>query len=321
MDPPHLDPWARRRQRLRNALQGLFLFGGMVTVLAVLAWIVLGSNGLLWVLILGMILIALQPRLPAQWTLTMYGARRLPEQAAPDLHRLIAVLARRAGLPRAPALYYVASPITNAFAVGHGDDAAIALTDGLLRRLTARHVAAVMAHEISHVRAGDTSIMTLSDTIGRLIEALAYVGILSVVLTGPLLLLAGNLLPLLVSAVLVALPTVVTLLQLALSRSREYDADLEAAGLTGDPEGLAQALEALERADGPIWERTMLPHRRVPDPLLLRTHPPTAERTRRLRALLPDGTWTRLGHDRPIPPAGYPRIPAPPRLRPPGIRW
>ena len=320
MQPLPLDPWAHRRQRLRNRLQGLLLLGGMATVLAVLAWIVLGSNGLLWVLVPATVAMVMQPRIPAQWTLTMYGARRLPEWAAPDLHRLVQLLARRAGLPRAPALYYIASPITNAFAVGHRDDAAIALTDGLLRRLTARHVAAVLAHEISHVRAGDTSIMSLSDAVGRLSEALAYVGLFSVVLTGPLL-LTGDFVPLLVSTVLAALPTVVTVLQLALSRSREYDADLEGAWLSGDPEGLAQALEALERADGRLWERTMLPHRRVPDPLLLRTHPPTAERTRRLRDLLPHGTWTRLGHDRPIPPTGYPRIPSPPRLRPPGIRW
>lgn len=320
MEPPHLDLRARRRQRIRNALQGILLLGGMVMALAVLAWIVLGSSGLLWVLILGTIVIALQPRIPTQWTLSMYGARPLPPQASPELHRFVHVLARRAGLSRAPALYYVASPITNAFAVGHGDDTAIALTDGLLRRLTARHVVAVLAHEISHIRGGDTSIMSLSDAIGRLVEGLCYVGILGVFLTGPLL-LAGDFEPLVFSAILVALPTVVTLLQLALSRSREYDADLEAAALTGDPGGLAEALEALERADGRIWERTMVPHGRVPDPLLLRTHPPTAERARRLRALLPRDTWIQLGHDRPVPPARYPRIPSPPRLRPPGIRW
>jgi heat shock protein HtpX len=131
----------------------------------------------------------------------------------------------------------------------------------------------------------------------------------------------GDARPLLFSAVLVLLPTVVTLLQLALSRSREYDADLEGAALTGDPEGLAEALEALERSDGRVWERIMVPHRRVPDPLLLRTHPPTAERVRRLHALAPRDPSRHLPHPEPAEPLGYPRVLAPPRLRFPGIRW
>jgi len=76
------------------------------------------------------------------------------------------------------------------------------------------------------------------------------------------------------------------LLQFAISRSREYDADLGGALLTGDPEGLAGALEELERADSRIWERMMAPNRRAPGLMLLRSHPPTADRTRRLRQLV-----------------------------------
>jgi heat shock protein HtpX len=162
--------------------------------------------------------------------------------------------------------------------------------------------------------------MGLSDAIGRLVQGLSYLGIFTVILSLPVT-LAGGFRPLLFAAVLVALPSVVTLLQLALSRSREYDADLEAATLTRDPDGLASALEALERADGRLWERIMVPHGRVPDPLLLRTHPPTAERTRRLRSLLPLYPRSRLGDDRSAAPYGYPGITSGPRLRPPGIRW
>jgi heat shock protein HtpX len=89
-------------------------------------------------------------------------------------------------------------------------------------------------------------------------------------------------------------PTAGSLIQLALSRTREYDADLEAAGLTGDPESLASALEKLERYQGHFWEDMMLPvpGRRIPQPSLLRSHPLTAERVARLRSL----------HDRPLLP-------------------
>lgn len=91
--------------------------------------------------------------------------------------------------------------------------------------------------------------------------------------------------PFAIGLVLMFLPTLTTLLQLALSRSREYDADLEAARLTGDPEALASGLEALEASGSTIWERLMVPRKRALDAALLRSHPPTKERTRRLRSL------------------------------------
>jgi heat shock protein HtpX len=316
-----LDSRRRRRQKTRNVIQGLVLLGGLVALAAGVAWVLFGLGGVLWILGLGALIGALRPKVPTRVVLTMYGARSLAEEAAPGLYRIVRVLAQRAGLPAAPVLYYIPSSMTNAFAVGRGQDAALAITDGLLRRLTERQVVAVLAHEISHVRAGDPTVMNLSDTIGRLVHALSYLGIFSIFITLPLMSAEGDARPLLFSAVLVLLPTVVTLLQLALSRSREYDADLEGAALTGDPEGLAEALEALERSDGRVWERIMVPHRRVPDPLLLRTHPPTAERVRRLHALAPRDPSRHLPHPEPAEPLGYPRVLAPPRLRFPGIRW
>src|SRR3712207_5902633 len=113
------------------------------------------------------------------------------------------------------------------------------------------------------------------------------------------MMLGGNSELLLLSVVLILVPTVVTLLQLALSRTREYDADLEGATLIGDPEALASALESLERGAGRIWERLMVRRGQAPDPLLLRTHPSTAERTRRLRALVPHQPPRMLGDDGP----------------------
>lgn len=317
---PAIDPRVRRRQRLRNALQGLALLTGMALVFAVIAWLFFGGTGLLAVVLAGLVLGLVRPRVPTGWVLRMYGARPLPAHAAPGLHRAVAVLAEQAGLRRPPRIYYVASPLTNAFATGAGDDAAVAVTDGILRLLTGRQLVGVLAHEISHIRAGDTRVMNVSDAIARMTHALAYLGMWLVPLTLPLT-LTGDLRPLLTGVALVVLPLVTTLLQLGLSRSREYDADLAAAALTGDPEGLASALEALERSQGGIWERLMVPHRRSPDPALLRSHPPTAERTRRLRALAPTARREPLGGDTPAPPTGYPRVSGPPRLRPPWIRW
>lgn len=318
-----LDERARRRQRARNAVQGLLLLGGMVVALAVVAGMVLGGRGLLWVAVLGVLVVVARPKVPTSWVLSMYGAKQLPPQAAPELHLIVQALSERAGLASPPRIHYVPSPMANAFVVGHGDDAALAVTDGLLRNLTGRQVAGVLAHEIAHLRAGDTAIMSLSDAVSRLVQGLSYLGLFTLFLTVPLA-ARGDPRLLVASLVLAGLPSIVTLLQLGLSRSREYDADLQAVALTGDVEGLASALEVLERLEGRVWERLMVPHGRVPDPLLLRTHPKTSERARRLRSLERDDRVrprARLGEDAPIAPRGYSVVPPRRRLRAPGIRW
>ncbi len=316
-----LDTRVQRRHRVRNVAQAVLLLGGMVGVLVGLAWLLFGPSGLLPAFILAAVLLALRPRLTPRRILGMYRARPIPPAAAPELHRYVQVLADRARLPTVPTLYYVPSRQANAFAVGRPDDAALAVTDGLLRRLPSRELAGVLAHEVSHIRADDLWIMSLSDTFGRLTHALSYAGLFTLLISAPLTAARGTLLPLLLALVLAAVPTVVTLLQLALSRSREYDADIAAATLTGDPGGLASALRHLERQEGRIWERVLVPHRRAPDPLLLRTHPATEERVRRLLELVPSDERRRLGNDRPVPPAGYPQVQSPARLRFPGIRW
>jgi heat shock protein HtpX len=161
----------------------------------------------------------------------------------------------------------------------------IAITDGMLRTLTLRELTGVLAHELSHIRNNDLWIMNLADSISRLTSAMAFMGTLLVFVSLPLMLFGAVSFPLILVILLVFAPTIGSLLQLALSRAREYDADLDAAGLTGDPVGLASALEKLERLQVGGWERIMFPGRRMPDPSLLRTHPPTEERIRRLLSL------------------------------------
>jgi heat shock protein HtpX len=305
-----------------NIVQELLLLTGMVVALGVVAWLAFGVVVLLWVLMVGLVVGALRPRVPVGWVLWMYRARPLPPWAAPQLYRLLDVLATRARLHRSPALYYVASPVANAFVVGRRDAAALAVSDGLLRVLDSREVAGVLAHEISHLRNGDTSIMSLSDLGARLAQWMAWVGLWSVLVTLPMTIRGGNPEPMLLSALLVVVPTFVTLLQLAHSRSREYDADLDAVSLTGDPEGLARALIVLESSEGRLWERIMVGRSGGPDRLLLQTHPSTEQRVRRLRALRPaPQRRPSLGSRHPAAPAGYPPVVHRPRLRRSGIRW
>lgn len=175
-----LDPRTDRRQRARNVVQSTLLLSSLLVVVAGIGWLLFAAAGLLWAVVLATVLLTLRPQIPPRLVLALYRAEPLPVAVAPDLHRLVGELAARAGLHHAPALYYVPSAALNCFCLGHGEDAALAVTDGLLRRLTYREVAGVLAHEVGHLRAGDPAVMSLSDAIGRLCQTLALLGLLVV---------------------------------------------------------------------------------------------------------------------------------------------
>lgn len=300
-----LDPAQQRRHKWRNRLHSVILLGGMVGLLALCGYLVFGPDGLLGVALAGGVLLLIGPQVSPQLVLRMYRARELNN---PELTRLMDALSRRAELPRRPRLYWIDTPMMNAFAVGNRDDAAIAVTHGLLARLSLRELAGVIAHEVSHVRNDDLWLMGLADLVGRLTRAMSLAGIILVVLFLPAWLMGTVELPWLLVPLLVFAPQVTVLLQLALSRTREFDADLDAAGLTGDPDGLADALNKLERLQRGVWEQLLMPGYRLPEPSVLRTHPPTDERVARLRGLIEDAPTERLLLDRPetvlrLPPA------------------
>jgi heat shock protein HtpX len=186
-----------------------------------------------------------------------------------------------------PRLYCVPSRVLNAFAVGNRQRAAVALTGGLVQSPEFRELAGVLAHEISHIRNNDLWVMGVADMFSRMASLLSLLGPLLLVFSLPLWLVGDVAIPWFAVIVLIFAPTLAALVQLGLSRTREYQADLNAAALTGDPHGLASALQRMQRIQGPWLERIVLPGRRVPDPSLLRTHPATGERVQRLRFLQP----------------------------------
>ena len=234
------------------------------------------------------------------------GARELAPGEQPRLVSIVGLLADRAGIPM-PRVYLVDRPEPNAFATGRDPKhAAIALTTGLLEAMDERQLIGVLAHELSHVKNRDTLIGTIAATIGGTISFLAQMGQFQLIFGGgdddngnPLLVLLGVILA----------PIAAMVIQLAVSRGREYLADATGASLTGDPEGLAQALETLQAAQQQGLLARMrggLPRRSRPasqgnpafshlwivNPLsggdvarLFSTHPPLDERIARLRAM------------------------------------
>lgn len=284
MFPSFIDERERRRHSVRNALQSALLLSGMALLLAACGWTIGEGAGAAWALALGALGMMVNPQVSPRMVLGLYRARRLSPYEAPELHGLLAAISKRAGLP-VPDLHYVPSRVPNAFAVGRPGEAAIAVTDGLLRTMTLRELAGVLAHEVSHIRNRDLWVMGLADTVARMTGAMSLVGILLLIVNLPLLLTGEAMVPWPLVLLLFWAPTLTALLQLALSRTREFDADLDAVGLTGDPEALASALAKLQRMERASWEKVLFPGRRMPDPSLLRTHPATAERIRRLLSL------------------------------------
>ncbi|ROR34157.1 zinc metalloprotease HtpX [Inmirania thermothiophila] len=316
-----LDPQRLRLHRLRNLVHSALLLGGMALLAAALGWVLGGREGVVWTALSVLAVLLLGGQVSPLLVLRLYGARPLSPAEAPALYRILEILAARAGLPAVPTLHWVPSPVMNAFAVGRPEQAAVAVTDGLLARLTLREVAGVLAHEVSHIRHNDLWIMGLADVVSRLTSSLSFLGQLLVLLNLPVWLLTGGGLPWAALLLLVLAPTVSALLQLALSRTREYEADLGAVRLTGDPQGLASALAKLERYQRGWMERLFLPGRGLPDPSLLRTHPPTEERIRRILSVAARPVdWGLDPGTRPVL-----RLPAvavrPPRWRIGGLWW
>ena len=226
------------------------------------------------------------------------GARLLEPAESPDLHQMVRELAAGAGIPT-PKLYVIEADYANAFATGrnpaHG---AVAVTTGLLRVLSRREVRGVVAHEIAHIRNRDVTIATVAAGLAAVISGIAnalqfsaFFGGSSDDEEGGISLLGGLLFALVA-------PIAASLVQLAISRSREYVADATAARLTGDPEALATALERLafaaDRLPAQVEPATASLY--IVNPLtggglasLFSTHPPMEERIARLRALLAGG--------------------------------
>jgi len=277
------DTWAHHS--LINQLQSALLIAFMAGFLALLGWIIWGPEGLLVLLAAAVAIMLINPVASPWLVLRLYQAKPLSSQDVPALTEALGSLARRAELPASPALYYVPSRMVNAFAVGDRNESAIAVTDGLLHTLAVREMVGVLAHEISHIRNNDLRVMGLADLLSRLTGTLSFIGQLLLFINLPLLLLTDATVSWLAIALLIFAPHLSLLAQLGLSRAREYNADLNATRLTGDPEGLASALIKIERRQHSLLGRLMLPGWGHQEPSWLRSHPPTAERVRRLSQL------------------------------------
>jgi len=280
-----IDPQEWQLHAWRNRFQSLLLLVVMFGFAGLLGMLLFGLEGLTIVLFLIVIAFLIPISISPRLTMKMYRAERLTPESSPRLFHYITELSQRAGLNSRPELYYIPSQVVNAFAIGTQSQSVIGITDGILRRLNERELVGVLAHEVSHIRSNDIHVMGIADFFSRVTRFLSLLGQILLFLNLPLIFYVGHSINWWFILLLVFAPNISALAQLALSRTREFDADLHAAKLTGDPVGLAQALQKIEAVEGQWYERILRPEWRIPDPSLLRTHPPTQERIERLLSL------------------------------------
>jgi heat shock protein HtpX len=267
---------------LLGALTGLFLMVGQALG---------GRQGMTIALVLAAVMNLISLFWSDKIVLSMYGAKPVSPEEAPELHAVVEKIAMKAGIPM-PRLYIIPDAALNAFATGRSPShAAVAATAGILRALNREELEGVLAHEISHVLNRDTLISTVAATLAGAISHLAHFAYFLPAgrssdddRGGPL----GGLLALILA------PIAAMLIQLAVSRSREYGADATGARLVGYPDGLIGALRKLQAASERIPMRAADPataHLFIVNPLsgrslagLFSTHPPIERRIERLMA-------------------------------------
>jgi heat shock protein HtpX len=273
-----------RGASLANIAQAGVLLAGFGALLAAVLWPEFGKGAIVIAILASAGIMALAARASPGTIMRIYGARPYQAGDLAQFDRITRELARRAGLRCAPQLYVVPSMLLSAFSVGSSQRFAIALTEGLLRRLTMREVAAVLAREVAHAQRGDLLVLGIADFVSRCAQGLYYAGLALAALNILRGIGGGELVSWLSVVLLILAPTLMTLLQLALSRAREIEADRAAALLTGDPLGLASALSRLDASPGSPLDDLIppVPARQVPLPSMLRYPPPADRRIARL---------------------------------------
>jgi heat shock protein HtpX len=279
---------------MENRIKTVLLLAGMTAFLIVIGKLLGGRTGMYLAFILALGMNFFSYWFSDKIVLKMYGAQEVTPADAPQLHQIVEELAREAGIPK-PKVYIIPDDSPNAFATGRNPEhAAVAATEGIMRLLTPVELKGVLAHEIGHVRNRDILISTIAATMAGAIMILA-----DMARFGAIFGLGGRdneegpgIIGILVMSIIA--PIAAMLIQMAISRSREYLADETGAQLAHNPESLARALEKLslgvQRA--PMDASPATAHMFIVNPLtgstlmnLFSTHPPLEERVARLRAM------------------------------------
>lgn len=273
---------ASNSYKFSSRLHLVILTIGMLFAASLLAYALFGPAAIYVVLGLSGLGVLLSGNISAKAIIKMQGGRKLKYHEIPVLQQRLQVLAQRAGLDIAPELYLIPSRRMNAFAAGSKQEPVIGITAPLINHLSARELNGVLAHEIAHLRHDDLRIKAFTQVLNRISQIMGSVGKWILLFSIPAVLSGVMPFPFEILALLMVLPIGIQLMDLAISRNREFEADAEAARLTGDALGLASALSKLNRFRwlSLFGMNQSNPVRTLPD--WLQTHPNIRKRIARL---------------------------------------
>jgi heat shock protein HtpX len=281
---------------MSNMFKTALLLAVLTAMLVVLGGAIGGQRGMLIAFVVAVVMNFFSYWFSDKMVLMMYRAQPIEESQAPALYAIVRRLATRGGIP-VPRVYLIPTDTPNAFATGRNPEhAAVAVTEGIMRILDEDELEGVLAHELSHVRNRDILISTIAATLAGAITYLAHMAQWAAFWGGSRgdEDEGGNPIAMILLAILA--PIAAMLVQLAVSRAREFQADASGARLAGRPWPLAKALEKLEMAARvePMPANPATAHMFIVNPLsgqslmrLFSTHPPIEERIARLRAMRP----------------------------------
>jgi heat shock protein HtpX len=272
------------RERMLRHVQTAAVLVAMAALFAVTGYVLLGAAGLALLVGMAFVLLLFVGRRELQ--VDTSRAQQLGPGHLPEVPRMLRELSRDAELPSVPQAYAIPADEMNAATMGKESQPVMAITAPMLDTLDSAQLRAILAHEVMHIAQHDLRFIRLVMMLQVLTISVSRMGWLLLVLFWPLALTSGVQIPVWAILLLLGAPVASALLQAALSRSREYAADLGAVELTGDPEALAEALERIDRRRNQFWRQVLpVPQRPRNRGSLLRTHPAQEERVRRLRAL------------------------------------
>jgi len=275
-----------------NSLKTAVLMAGLAGILLALGWFLGGMDGAIIAFVIALAINFVSFFWSDKIVLGMYRAKEIPRSENPRIHEMVEELAARAGVPK-PRVYLVPTNVPNAFATGRDPShSVVAVTDGILKMLSQEELKGVLAHEISHVKHRDILIGTVAATVATAVTMIASMLRFGAIFGGGGRDRRGGGLELLILAILA--PLAASIIQMAISRSREYAADEGAARVSMQPLGLADALVKLagsnKAAGGIATPETA--HMFIVSSVrgssfasLFSTHPPVEERVRRLRKM------------------------------------
>ena len=281
-----------------NLFKTALLLTALTCLLVMIGGAIGGQQGLTIALVMALVMNLVSYWFSDKIVLRMYRAQPVDEASAPGLYRMVRNLAMRAQIPM-PRVYVIPTDTPNAFATGRNPQhAAVAVTEGIMRILDQEELEGVLAHELAHVKNRDTLTMTIAATLAGAITYLAQMAQFAAMFGGRRAddeegHSGGGVLGSL--AMMIVGPIAAMLIQMAISRSREYAADATGAQIAGKPWGLARALEKMEQASkiAPMEAAPATAHLFIVNPLrggalssLFSTHPPIEERIARLRAMV-----------------------------------